>query len=257
MGTRHCHTLASWIVLLAVPALLGGCDTGSPDEERAENQRLQAEIIALRKQVNDLNNDLEVQASDATRYLAMEKEVTARLGQELEQLRAEDKKVKVDYARVKADYDRLQADLRRAAAAAAGRADPDPASAVRAPEAKTSKPKPAKSKGDKARIRELEMQEADIKGRIAQTQATIGLVRSKISSLAKGTVDVDVREDGRDHIYRDHIYVKPGDFRTVKEKNEAVAAAKAELAPSMIELHGLEAELAKVQAELVELRSKP
>jgi len=261
--------------LAAAAILVGGCDSGSPDEQRAENRRLQAEIIDLKKEINDLRG----QASDAGRYLATEKAVTARLGQELGQSRAGSEKLKADYDQMKADFDRLQVDLRRAAADA-GRADPDPAATARAPGAKTPKAIRVRSKEDDARIRELEMQEPDVKDRIAQMQATIGLTRSKISSLAKATVDVKavvppsgMVKDGqiwrRERVHSGTVTnptptyrfvpigpdVVKGDFSSVREKNAAINAAKAELAPLLTDLRALESELAAVRKELADLRS--
>ena len=259
------------VLTLVAPMLLGACDTtGTSPVEENENKRLKMEVAALSKEVMDLSR----LGTEAGRALAAEKAATANLREELAELRKEADRIKAAGAKAKADYDRLAASARRGAPGEGEGPAPDPARAGR---------DPAKAEAGEVRRDELAAQETDIKRRIAHTQAAVGSARSKISSLARATVDAKAQlppngmidENGQvcrqerenrgtlkypDWRYR-YVPIGPavvrGDFRTVREKDAAVREAKAELAPLLTELRTLEAELAKVKAELVELRSGP
>jgi hypothetical protein len=132
---------------------------------------------------------------------------------------------------------------------------------------------------------------ADLESRIASLRPEVGSGRSKVASLIRGTIDQQMVPPAGGHIVGGQIYrrvlhcnyspsnwtgqrdyvhthdascyrseligpvVKVGDFRSSRDKDDAIRRAKDENLPLEQELASLEKELAESKAQLAKLRS--
>jgi hypothetical protein len=262
---------------VGLAAFMAGCDTRANEQMESEVKNLQARCEAFRRECDTLKaavDDLKAQnaALERKRYGLETENDTLKKQLEAERVASAQK------------IEQLTRDLALAkvgagAPVATAVADPAPG-----PKATATTPSPvvgtSTPAADSASVVELEKIVANLDGRIKTLQPKLGLARSKIMGLARATIDqrmvppaggmieggqVYSREVGPKYPYYPYYgfipigpAVKTGDFRSLKDKEDAIRAAKEETLPMEQEMKSLQDELAATKAKLAKLRmSRP
>jgi regulator of replication initiation timing len=255
---------------VGLAAVLAGCDTRANEQMESEAKNLQARCEAFRRENDGLKTSVDNLTAENT-----------AMGRKQYGLQTENdtlkKQLEAERVASAQKIEQLTRELALArgdpgAPVATAVADPAPApktaATARSPAVGTSTPA-----ADGVSVAEMEKTVADMDGRIKTLQSKVGLARNKIMGLARATIDQQLIPPAGGKIENGQVYrreprevwpyyiyapigpaVKTGDFRSFKDKEDAIRAAKEEASPMEQELKSLQDELAAAKAKLGKLR---
>jgi hypothetical protein len=262
-----------WTIGLAVglAAFLAGCDSEVHEQMESEVKTLQTRSEVFRRECDTLKAAVDnLKAENA----ALERKQYG-LGAENDSLKKQVEAERVAAARKVEQLTKDLAAAKRGIAVLSAAPDTAPAATANAAPA----PETRIAVVDEASVAAIKETVADLDGRIKALQPKIGQARSNIMGLARATVDQpmvpppggkiengqvyrrDACNDPTHYDYHHYHYapigpaVKTGDFRSLKDKEDAIRKAKGEALPMEQELKALQDELAAAKAKLAKIRA--
>ena len=259
-SVRISPSLAAEAVALVVLALaavtLSGCESEREAELETQVKRLSEETADLRKHITGADQerrDLQKQVKDLlaenarlNEQVGVERDATVRSKEEVHQLRSQ-----------------LEA------MAAARPAGPE---LTRAPEQAGGVETRTEREKEGDRLEELKKAIAELEVQKTNARARINAGQAEVSALTRATIDVPMQvpphgmvKDGQ--VYRRMLIdnapyyqyvpigpaIKEGDFRTQRDKDQAIQEAKVKLLPLFEEVRAMDAQLEPLKSELAQL----
>jgi chromosome segregation ATPase len=259
------------IACLAIGLVLGTMGCGQDSGTGSDAERLTQKCESLKRKSDDLQQSLDKLRAEKG---AQDRQISG-LTSENNSLK---RQLASQTAALKARVADLEAQIASRAKAASSAAK---APAAAAPPAAAAAPAPderADQQQNAAAIEETKRAISGLQDQIADLQTRINLARNEALDVAKATVDVPIAppagmfvRDGQ--LYRFEKYnagtvkkpnwqnrevlvgpgVKPGDFRSQRDKDTAAAGAKAKIAAMQDEMQSLKNKLAELNEKLRKL----